>query len=122
MSITLDRAAARAGDLAAERRARAGERLLTCEGLFHLYVLDGREVVALQGVDLGVDWCELVALPAIPQFVDRPSVPPPIYTPDWVALGVALGLGVLLVAAGLAIVVAGLVRQARPALLREEEP
>jgi putative ABC transport system permease protein len=64
----------------------------------------------------------LVALPAIPQFVDRPRVPPPIYTPDWAALGVALGLGVLLVAAGLAVVVAGLVRQARPALLREEEP
>jgi putative ABC transport system permease protein len=64
----------------------------------------------------------LVALPAIPQFVDRPRVPPPIYTPDWAALGVALGLAVLLVAAGLAVVVAGLVRQARPALLREEEP
>jgi putative ABC transport system permease protein len=64
----------------------------------------------------------LVALPAIPQFVDRPRSPPPIYTPDWAALGVALGLAVLLVAAGLAVVVAGLVRQARPALLREEEP
>jgi putative ABC transport system permease protein len=64
----------------------------------------------------------LVALPAIPQFADRPRVPPPIYTPDWAALGVALGLAVLLVAAGLAVVVAGLVRQARPALLREEEP
>jgi putative ABC transport system permease protein len=64
----------------------------------------------------------LVALPAIPQFVDRPSVPPPIYTPDWLALGVGLGLAALLVAAGLAVVVAGLVRQARPALLREEEP
>ena len=24
----------------------------------------------------------LVALPAIPQFADNPSVPPPIYTPD----------------------------------------
>jgi putative ABC transport system ATP-binding protein len=44
------------------RRARAGERLLACEGLFHLYVLEGREVVALQGVDFGVDWCEMVAL------------------------------------------------------------
>jgi putative ABC transport system permease protein len=64
----------------------------------------------------------LVAMPAIPQFVDRPTVPPPIYTPDWLALGVGLGLAALLVAAGLAVVVAGLVRQARPALLREEEP
>jgi hypothetical protein len=64
----------------------------------------------------------LVSLPAIPQFADRPSVPPPIYTPDWAVLGIALGLAVLLVAAGLAVVVAGLVRQARPALLREEEP
>jgi len=63
----------------------------------------------------------LVALPAIPQFVDRPTVPPPIYTPDWAALGFALGLAVLLVGLGLAAVVAALVRQARPALLREEE-
>jgi putative ABC transport system permease protein len=63
----------------------------------------------------------LVALPAIPQFVDRPSVPPPLYTPDWGTLGLALGLAVLLVALGLAAVVAALVRQARPALLREEE-
>jgi putative ABC transport system permease protein len=63
----------------------------------------------------------LVALPAIPQFADRPSVPPPIYTPDWVALGLALGLAVLLVGLGLAAVVAALVHQARPALLREEE-
>jgi len=63
----------------------------------------------------------LVALPAIPQFVDRPTVPPPIYTPDWAALGLALGLAVLLVGLGLAAVVAALVRQARPALLREEE-
>jgi hypothetical protein len=63
----------------------------------------------------------LVALPAIPQFVDRPSVPPPIYTPDWGALGVALGVAVLLVGLGLAAVVAALVHQARPALLREEE-
>jgi hypothetical protein len=59
----------------------------------------------------------LVALPAIPQFVDRPSVPPPIYSPDWGALGLA----VLLVGLGLAAVVAALVHQARPALLREEE-
>ena len=63
----------------------------------------------------------LVALPAIPQFADRPILPPPIYTPDWVALGLALGLAVLLVGLGLAAVVAALVRQARPALLREEE-
>jgi putative ABC transport system permease protein len=63
----------------------------------------------------------LVALPAIPQFVDRPSVPPPLYTPDWAALGLALGLAVLLVGLGLTAVVAALVRQARPALLREEE-
>ena len=62
MSLTLDRAGGRAGEVAAERRARASERLLTCEGLFHLYVLQGREVVALQGVDLAVDWCEMVAL------------------------------------------------------------
>jgi putative ABC transport system permease protein len=63
----------------------------------------------------------LVALPAIPQFTDRPSVPPPVYTPDWATLGLALGLAVLLVALGLAAVVAALVHQARPALLREEE-
>jgi putative ABC transport system ATP-binding protein len=47
---------------AEERRSRTGERLLACEGLFHLYVLEGREVVALQGVDFGVDWCGMVAL------------------------------------------------------------
>ena len=63
----------------------------------------------------------LVALPAIPQFADRPSVPPPIYTPDWGTLALALGLAVLLVGLGLAAVVAALVHQARPALLREEE-
>lgn len=63
----------------------------------------------------------LVALPAIPQFADRPTLPPPIYTPDWATLGLALGLAVLLVGLGLAAVVAALVRQARPALLREEE-
>jgi hypothetical protein len=63
----------------------------------------------------------LVALPAIPQFADRPTVPPPIYTPDWAVLGLALGLALLLVTAGLAAVVAALVHQARPALLREEE-
>ncbi|HEV8652606.1 MAG TPA: FtsX-like permease family protein [Actinomycetes bacterium] len=63
----------------------------------------------------------LVALPAIPQFLDRPEVPPPIYTPDWLALGGALGLALVVVALGLAAVVAGLVRKARPELLREEE-
>jgi hypothetical protein len=63
----------------------------------------------------------LVALPAIPQFLDRPEVPPPIYTPDWPALGAALGLALVVVALGLAAVVAGLVRKARPELLREEE-
>jgi ABC-type antimicrobial peptide transport system permease subunit len=62
----------------------------------------------------------LVALPAIPQFLDHPEVPPPLYTPDWPVLGAALGLTVLLVAGGLAVVVAGLVRKARPELLREE--
>ena len=58
MSLTLERV----GGVAEGRRARAGERLLACDGLFHLYVLEGREVVALQGVDFGVDWCEMVAL------------------------------------------------------------
>lgn len=63
----------------------------------------------------------LIALPAVPQFVDNPQVPPPIYTPDWPSLGAALGLALLLVMGGLALVVAALVRRARPALLREEE-
>jgi putative ABC transport system permease protein len=63
----------------------------------------------------------LVALPAVPQFVDNPQVPPPIYTPDWPSLGAALGLALLLVMGGLALVVAALVRRARPALLREDE-
>jgi ABC-type glutathione transport system ATPase component len=54
--------AERVAGVADGRRARAGERLLACEGLFHLYLLEGREVVALQGVDFGVDWCEMVAL------------------------------------------------------------
>ncbi|HEV3400117.1 MAG TPA: ATP-binding cassette domain-containing protein, partial [Actinomycetes bacterium] len=58
MSLTADRVQG----IAEERRARAGERLLACEGLFHLYVLEGREVVALPGVDFGVDWGEMVAL------------------------------------------------------------
>jgi ABC-type lipoprotein export system ATPase subunit len=46
----------------AERRARAGQRLLDATGLFHLYVLEGREVVALQGVDFAVEGSEMVAL------------------------------------------------------------
>jgi ABC-type lipoprotein export system ATPase subunit len=58
VSVTVERVAG----IAEERRARAGERLLACEGLFHLYMLEGREVVALQGVDFGVDWGEMVAL------------------------------------------------------------
>jgi putative ABC transport system permease protein len=62
----------------------------------------------------------LVSLPAIPQFVDRPEVPPPIYEPDWLVLGGALGLTLLVVALGLVLVVAGLIRKARPELLREE--
>ncbi len=70
----------------------------------------------LVGLVVGV-----VALPAIPLFADRPRVPPPIYTPDWSVLGAALALTLLLVMLGLAAVVAGLVRQARPSLLREEE-
>jgi putative ABC transport system permease protein len=70
----------------------------------------------LVGLVVGV-----VALPAIPLFADRPRVPPPIYTPDWPVLGAALALTLLLVMLGLAAVVAGLVRQARPSLLREEE-
>jgi predicted lysophospholipase L1 biosynthesis ABC-type transport system permease subunit len=63
----------------------------------------------------------LVALPAVPQFIDNPEVPPPIYTPDWPWIGGALGLALLLVMGGLALVVAALVRRARPSLLREEE-
>jgi predicted lysophospholipase L1 biosynthesis ABC-type transport system permease subunit len=62
----------------------------------------------------------LVALPAIPQFLDHPEVPPPLYTPDWPVLAAAMGATLLVVAAGLALVVAGLVRKARPELLREE--
>ena len=58
VKTTLDRVRG----IAEERRARAGKQLLACDGLFHLYVLEGREVVALQGVDFAVDWCETVAL------------------------------------------------------------
>jgi putative ABC transport system ATP-binding protein len=54
--------AAQAADVHAERRARAGERLVTCEALFHIHRLARQEVVSLQGVDLAVDRCETVAL------------------------------------------------------------
>jgi hypothetical protein len=62
----------------------------------------------------------LVALPALPQFLDPPRVPPALHLPDWPVLTVGAGLALALVAAGLSLVVAGLVRAARPALLREE--
>ena len=62
----------------------------------------------------------LVALPAVPQFLDPPRVPPVLHLPDWPVLTVGAGLALALVAAGLALVVAGLVRAARPELLREE--
>jgi hypothetical protein len=48
-AVSLVKTARRPADVAEGRRARAGERLLACDGLFHLYVLEGREVVALQG-------------------------------------------------------------------------
>jgi len=59
MSVALERVAA---GVLEERRARAGERLATCEQLFHIYRLAGHEVVSLQGVDLAVDRGEMVAL------------------------------------------------------------
>jgi hypothetical protein len=62
----------------------------------------------------------LVALPAVPQFLDPPRVPPALHLPDWPVLAVGAGLTLALIAAGLSMVVAGLVRAARPALLREE--
>jgi hypothetical protein len=43
-------------------------------------------------------------------------------TPNWPVLTVGAGLALALVAAGLSLVVAGLVRAARPELLREEVP
>jgi putative ABC transport system permease protein len=64
----------------------------------------------------------LVALPVVPQFLDSPRVPPALHLPDWPVLAVGVGLALALVAAGLSLVVAGLVRAARPALLREEAP
>jgi ABC-type lipoprotein export system ATPase subunit len=51
-----------AAGIVAERRARAGQRLLDAAGLFHLYALEGREVVALQGVDFSVEVGEMVAM------------------------------------------------------------
>jgi ABC-type lipoprotein export system ATPase subunit len=54
--------AGQAGGVPAARRARAGERLVTCEQLFHIHRLARHEVVSLQGVDLTVDRCETVAL------------------------------------------------------------
>ena len=59
MSVALERVA---GGVLQERRARAGERLATCEQLFHIYRLAGQEVVSLQGVDLAVDRGEMLAL------------------------------------------------------------
>jgi ABC-type lipoprotein export system ATPase subunit len=52
----------RAAAVLADRRARAGQRLLHADGLFHLYALQGREVVALQGVDFSIQTREMVAL------------------------------------------------------------
>jgi ABC-type lipoprotein export system ATPase subunit len=54
--------AGQAAGVPAARRARAGERLVTCEQLFHIHRLARHEVVSLQGVDLTVDRCETVAL------------------------------------------------------------
>jgi ABC-type lipoprotein export system ATPase subunit len=56
------RAADQAPGRLAERRARAGERLVSCDQLFHIHRLARREVVSLQGVDLAVDRGETVAL------------------------------------------------------------
>ena len=62
----------------------------------------------------------LTPLPAVPQFLDSPRVPPALHLPDWPVLAVGAGLALALIAAGLSLVVVGLVRAARPALLREE--
>jgi putative ABC transport system permease protein len=82
-------------------------------------VLVGWGVLAGGAVGLAA---ALVALPAVPQFLDPPKVPPALHLPDWPVLAVGAGLALALVAAGLSLVVAGLVRAARPALLREEVP
>ena len=76
-------------------------------------VLVGWGVLAGGAVGLAT---ALVALPAVPQFLDPPRVPPALHLPDWPVLTVGAGL----VAAGLSLVMAGLVRAARPELLREE--
>ena len=80
-------------------------------------VLVGWGVLAGGAVGLAT---ALVALPAVPQFLDPPRVPPALHLPDWPVLTVGAGLALALVAAGLSLVVAGLVRAARPELLREE--
>jgi hypothetical protein len=80
-------------------------------------VLVGWGVLAGGAVGLAI---ALVALPAVPQFLDPPRVPPVLHLPDWPVLTVGAGLALALVAAGLSLVVAGLVRAARPELLREE--
>jgi putative ABC transport system permease protein len=82
-------------------------------------VLVGWGVLAGGAVGLAT---ALVALPAVPQFLDPPRVPPALHLPDWPVLTVGAGLALALVAAGLSLVVAGLVRAARPELLREEVP
>jgi len=80
-------------------------------------VLVGWGVLAGGAVGLAT---ALVVLPAVPQFLDPPRVPPALHLPDWPVLTVGAGLALALVAAGLSLVVAGLVRAARPELLREE--
>ena len=84
---------------------------------FELAVLVGWGVLAGAAVGLVT---ALVALPAVPQFLDPPRVPPALHLPDWPVLTVGAGLALALVAAGLSLVVAGLVHAARPELLREE--
>jgi hypothetical protein len=49
-------------------------------------------------------------------------VPPALHLPDWPVLTVGAGLALALVAAGLSLVVAGLLRAVRPTLLREDVP
>ena len=47
-------------------------------------------------------------------------MPPALHLPDWPVLTVGVGLDLAVVATGLSLVVDGLVRATRPALLREE--
>ncbi|HEX8927646.1 MAG TPA: ABC transporter permease, partial [Actinomycetota bacterium] len=82
-------------------------------------VLVGWGVVAGGAIGLAT---ALVALPAVPQFLDPPRVPPALHLPDWPVLTVGAGLALALVAAGLSLVVAGLLRAVRPTLLREDVP